>query len=64
MRARAWIWAGERCSTYVGDAERVDEAGEVDVDDDVEVEECRWARAEVGMGGGGRLGGAIVFCLW
>jgi hypothetical protein len=46
LRARAWICAGERCSTKVGERERVEEAGDVDgdldVDEEVEAVEERW----------------------
>ena len=41
LRARAWICTGERCSTNVGERERVEEAGEVDGDVDEGVEEGR-----------------------
>ncbi len=45
------------CSAYVGETERVDDAGEVDVED--ETDDCLRCIVFVGIGGGGRLGCAI-----
>jgi hypothetical protein len=57
VKARACICDGVRCSTKVGERERVEEAGEVDAEE--ETEDGRLSVAWAGIGGGGRRGGAI-----